>query len=160
MVIIIIIIIIIIIQTKYERCTTYNKNIISYKTNILGVPWHGLRVFEIRALNRLFGPKRDELTGEWRKLYNEELNDLYCSPNIMRKIKSRLMRWAGEWDFFFYCECRMLSGRGLCDELITRPEESYQLWCVVVRDLETSWIRRPWVAPKTNRKLTNKCTSI
>jgi len=46
-----------------------------------------LRVFENRVLRRLFGPKRDEVTGEWRKLYNEELNDLYCSPNIVRVIK-------------------------------------------------------------------------
>jgi len=43
-----------------------------------------------------------------------------------------------------YCECCVLSGRGLCDELITRPEESYQLWCVNVCDLETSRMRRPW----------------
>ena len=42
------------------------------------------------------------------------------------------------------CECCVLSGRGLCDELITRPEESYRLWCVIVWDLETSWMRRPW----------------
>ena len=42
------------------------------------------------------------------------------------------------------CECCVLSGRGLCDELVTRPEESYRLWCVVVCDLETSWMRRPW----------------
>jgi hypothetical protein len=42
------------------------------------------------------------------------------------------------------CECCLLSGRGLCDELITRPEESYRLWCVVVCDTETSWMRRPW----------------
>ena len=54
-----------------------------------------LRVFENRVLRRIFGPKRDEVTGEWRKLHNEELNDLYCSPNIMRVIKSRRMRWAG-----------------------------------------------------------------
>ena len=46
-------------------------------------------------LRRLFGPKRDEITGEWRKLYNEEINDLYSSPNIVRVIKSRIMRWAG-----------------------------------------------------------------
>jgi hypothetical protein len=47
------------------------------------------------VLRRIFGPKRDEVTGEWRRLYNEELNDLYCSPNIIRVIKSRRMRWAG-----------------------------------------------------------------
>ena len=54
-----------------------------------------LRVFENRVLRRVFGAKRDEVTGEWRKLHNEELNDLYCSPNIVRVIKSRRMRWAG-----------------------------------------------------------------
>ena len=47
---------------------------------------------------------------------------------------------------FVCCECCVLSGRGLCDELITRPEESYRLWCVVVCDLETSRMRRPWPA--------------
>jgi hypothetical protein len=45
---------------------------------------------------------------------------------------------------YICCECCVLSGRGLCDGLITRPEESYRLWCVVVCDLETSWMRRPW----------------
>jgi hypothetical protein len=54
-----------------------------------------LRLFENRVLRRVFGPKRDEVTGEWRKLHNEELNDLYFLPNIVRVIKSRRMRWAG-----------------------------------------------------------------
>jgi len=54
-----------------------------------------LRVFENRVLRRIFGPKREKVTGEWRKLHNEELNDLYCSPNIAWVVKSRRMRWAG-----------------------------------------------------------------
>jgi hypothetical protein len=52
---------------------------------------HGLRVFENRVLRRIFGPKRDELTGEWRKLHNEELRDLYSSRSIIRTIKPRRM---------------------------------------------------------------------
>jgi hypothetical protein len=52
-------------------------------------------VFENRVLKRIFGPKRDEVTGEWRKLYNEELRDLYSSPSIMGIVKLRRMRWAG-----------------------------------------------------------------
>jgi hypothetical protein len=55
---------------------------------------HRLRVFENRVLRRIFGPKRDEVTGEWRKLHNAELHNLYSSPDIIRLVKSRLMRWA------------------------------------------------------------------
>jgi hypothetical protein len=55
----------------------------------------GLRVFENRVLRRIFGPKRDEVTGEWRKLHNEELHNLYLSLSIIIIIKSRRMRWAG-----------------------------------------------------------------
>ena len=53
------------------------------------------RVFENRVLRRIFGPKTDEVTGEWRKLHNEELSELYSLPNIVRVVKSRRMRWAG-----------------------------------------------------------------
>jgi len=75
-----------------------------------------------------------------------------------RSAAARLLRsWVrippGTWMFVF-CECCVLSGRGLCDELITRPEESYQLWSVVVCDLETSRMRRPW--PALGRSATAK----
>jgi hypothetical protein len=58
---------------------------------------HRLRVFENRVLRSIFGPKRDEVTGEWRQLHNEELRDLYSSPSIIRIIKLRRMRWAGSY---------------------------------------------------------------
>ena len=76
---------------------------------------HRLRVFENRVLMRIFGPKRDGVTGEWRKLHNEELNDLYCSPSIVRMIKSRRMRWAGH-------VARMEEGRGVHKVLVGKPE--------------------------------------
>jgi hypothetical protein len=56
---------------------------------------HRLRVFESRVLKIIFGPKTDEVTGEWRKLHNEEFHILYSSRNVIRKIKSRRMKWAG-----------------------------------------------------------------
>jgi hypothetical protein len=56
---------------------------------------HGLRAFENRVLRRIFGPKRDEVIGGWRKLHNEELHNLYGSPSIIRMTKSRRIRWAG-----------------------------------------------------------------
>ena len=76
---------------------------------------HRLRVFENRVLRRTFGPKRDGVTGEWRKLHNEELNDLYCSPNIVRVIKWRRMRWARH-------VARMEEGRGVHKVLVGKPE--------------------------------------
>jgi hypothetical protein len=76
-------------------------------------------VFENRVLRRLFGPKRDEVTGEWRKLHNEELHDLYCSPTIVVVMKSR-MKWAGH-------VARMVEGRGVCRVLVGKPEGKRQL---------------------------------
>jgi len=85
-----------------------NKREKIYRTIILPVVLYGcetwsltlrdkrrLRVFENRVLRRVFGPKRDEVTGGWRKLHNEELSDQYSLPNIVRVVKSRRMRW--EW---------------------------------------------------------------
>jgi hypothetical protein len=76
---------------------------------------HRLRVFENKVLRRIFGPKRDEVTGEWRRLQNEELNYLYSSPDIIRVIKSRRMRWAGHVAY-------MGEGRGAYRILVGRPE--------------------------------------
>jgi hypothetical protein len=64
-----------------------------------------LRVFENRVLRGMFGPKRDEVTGEWRKHHNEEVNDLYCSLTIVRVMKSRRMRWAGYVKFMGEGRC-------------------------------------------------------
>jgi hypothetical protein len=75
---------------------------------------HMLRVFENRVLRRVFGPKRDEVTGEWRKLHNE-LNDLYSLPNIVRVVKSRRMTWAGH-------VARMGEGRDVHRVLVGKPE--------------------------------------
>jgi hypothetical protein len=98
-----------------------------YKTIILPVVLYGcetwsltlreehiLRVFENRVL-RIFGPTRDEVTGEWRKLHSGELHDLYSSPDIIRQIKSRRMRWAGH-------VARMVEGRNLYRVLVGKPE--------------------------------------
>jgi len=74
-----------------------------------------LRVFENWVLRRVFGPKRDEVTSEWRKLHNEELKDLYCSPNIVRVIKSRRIIWEGH-------VARMGETRGLYMVLVGTPE--------------------------------------
>jgi hypothetical protein len=74
-----------------------------------------LRVFENWVLRGVFGGRRDEVTGEWRKLHNEELNDLYCAPNIVRVIKSRRMRWAGHVE-------RLWEGRGVCRVLVGKRE--------------------------------------
>jgi hypothetical protein len=105
-----------------------NTKIRVYRTVVLPVVLYGcetwsltlreeqrLRVFENRVLRRIFGPKRYEATGEWRRLHNEELNDLYSSPNIIRVIESIRMRWAGH-------VARMGENRGAYRILVGRPE--------------------------------------
>ena len=97
------------VNLSYILCISRLK-IKIYRTIILPVVLYGcetwlltlrekrrLRVFENRVLRRVFGPKRDEVTGEWRKLHNEELSDLYSLPKIVRVVKSRRMRWRGTW---------------------------------------------------------------
>jgi hypothetical protein len=99
-----------------------------YRTIILPVVLYGcetwsltmreecrLRVFENRMLRSIFGPKRVKVKGEWRKLYNEELNDLYSSPTIVWVIKSRRMRWARY-------VAHMGEGRGVYRVLVRKPE--------------------------------------
>jgi hypothetical protein len=99
-----------------------------YKTKILPVvlkgceTWsltlreqHRLKVFENRVLRRIFGHKRDKVTGDWRKLHNGELHNLYSSPDIIRQIKSWRMRWAGH-------VARMGEGRNVYRVLVGKPE--------------------------------------
>jgi len=99
-----------------------------YRTIILPVVLYGcetwsltlmeegrLRVFENRVLRRVFGPKRDEVTGDWRKLHNEELSDRFSLPNIVRVVKSRRMRWAGH-------VARMVEEREVHRVLVRKPE--------------------------------------
>jgi len=111
-----------------SRLLSKNLKIKIYRIIILPVVLYGcetwslilreerrLRVFENRVLRRVFGPKRDEVTGQWRKLHNEELKDLYSLPNIVRVVKSRRMRWAGY-------VARMGEDRGVQRVLVGKPE--------------------------------------
>jgi len=110
------------------RLLSKNLKIKIYRTIILPVVLYGcetwsltlrgerrLRVFQNRVLRRIFGPKRDEVTGEWRKLRNEVLRDLYSLPNTVRVVKSRKMRWARH-------VTRMGEGRGVHRVLVGKPE--------------------------------------
>jgi len=111
-----------------SRLLSKNLKIKIYRTIILPVVLYGceawsptlqeerkLRVFEKMVLRRIFGPRRNEVAGEWRRLHIEELNDLYSSPNIVRVIKSRRMRWAGH-------VARMDEETGVNRVLVGKPE--------------------------------------
>jgi hypothetical protein len=103
-------------------------------------------VFENRVLRRIFGPKRDEVMGEWRKLHNEELCDLYSSPSIIRIIKLRRMRWVGH-------VARMGDKRNAYRLLVGKPEGKRPLgrprrrWVDNIRiDLgEVGWVGVDWI---------------
>jgi hypothetical protein len=95
---------------------------------------HRLRVFKNRVLRRIFGPKRDEVTGEWRKLHNEEFRDLYSWPNIIRIIKSRRMRWAGH-------VARMGEKRNAYRLLVGKPKGKRPLG----RPKRSWWIILGWI---------------
>jgi hypothetical protein len=126
-----------------------------YRTIILPVVLYGcktwsltlrderrLRVFENRLLRRVFGPKRDEVTGEWRKLHNVELSDLYSLPNIVRVVKSRRMR---SYTRHMPHVARIGEGRGVHRVLVGKPEgkrllgRSRRRWQYSMR-----WIYRKW----------------
>jgi len=97
-----------------------------------------LKVFENRVLRRIFGPKRDEVTGEWRKLHNLGRNILYSSPNIVRVIKSRRMRWAGH-------VARMGESRGVYRVLVGKPDGKKRLEDPGVDErIILKWIFRKW----------------
>jgi hypothetical protein len=111
-----------------------------------------LRVFENRVLRRIFGPKRDEVTGGWGMLHSEELHDLYSSPSIIRIIKPRRMRWAGH-------VARLGEKRNMGRLLVGTPEEERPLgrprnrWVDNIRmDLgEVGWVDVDWIGLAQDR---------
>jgi len=122
-----------------------------YRTIILPVVLYGcetwsltlreerkLRVFENMVLRRIFGPRMDEVTGEWRRLHNEELNDLYSSPHIVRVMKSRRIGWAGH-------VARTGEERGVNRVLLGKPEgKNYRVDLGVDGWIILGWNYRRW----------------
>ena len=144
-----------------------NIKIKMYRIIILPVAWYGcetwsltlreehrLRVFENRVLRRIFGPKKDEVTGEWRKLHYEDLSDLYCSPNIILMIKLRRMGWLR------HVAC-MGKRRGAYRVLVGKPEVQRPLgrcrhrWEDNIKmDLqEVGWVGMDWNDLAENRDM-------
>jgi hypothetical protein len=147
-----------------SRLLSKNLKIRIYKTTILPVvlygceAWslaligeHRLRVFVNRVLRRIFGPRRDEVMEEWRKLHNEELCDLYSSPSIIRTIKSRRMKWADH-------VVQMGEKRNVYRLLVGRPEGKRPLgrlirrWVDIRTDLgEVGWGDVDWIGLAQDR---------
>ena len=109
-IIIIIIIVFIILPVVLYGCETWSLTLTEERR---------LRVFENWVLRRIFWPKGDEVIGEWRKLHNDELTELHSSPNIIRMIKSKIIRWAGHIT-------RMGDSRGVCRLLMGNPEFTWK----------------------------------
>jgi hypothetical protein len=118
-----------------SRLLSRNVKVKIYKNIILTAVLYGCetwslavreehRLRENGVQRRIFGPKRDEVTGEWRKLHNEELRMLYSSPNIIRQIKSRRMRWAGH---------------------VARMGEERKVYRILVGETETTWKTKAWM---------------
>jgi hypothetical protein len=114
---------------------------------------HRLRVFENRILRRIFGPKRVDVTGEWRKLHNEELHNLYLSPDIIRQVKSRRMRWTGHVarmgeERKVY---KVLAGKPEGRRPLGRPRRRWENWIrMVLREIGLGvWIGFDWLRTET-----------
>jgi len=157
-----------------SRLLSKNLKIKVYRNIILPVVLHGyktwsltlreerrLRVFENRVLRRIFGPKRDEVTREWRKLHNEELNDLYSSPSIVRVIKSRRIRWAGHVARMGERRVvyRVLVGKTEVKRLLDRPRCRWEVHIKVdIQEVGCGGMDRIVLAK--DRALVNEVTSL
>ena len=137
---------------------------------------HCITIFNKNWDDRLLSYMQPYISAHWLKQFSLKINLPFSIPTWFtcqswrprglkrRSAAARLLElWVRippeEWTFFC-CECCVLSGRGLCDELINRSEESYWLWCVVVCDLETSWMRRPWLTGGYSAKNKQMCLRI
>jgi hypothetical protein len=120
---------------------------------------HRLRVFENGVLREIFGPRRDEVTGEWRRLHNEERCNLYCSPNIIRVIKSRRMKLAGQVEL-------MGESRGAYRVFVGDLRERHYLedhlgvnWRIILKLIFKNWDGESWTGLIWLRTIVNAVTN-